>query len=87
MKKKKKVDLEGELSEERTLLSNERTFLSYIRTAFAVIIAGIAIIGFFREGFLNILGFLVLFVGILFLFLGITYYFIRKKKIERGQSL
>lgn len=80
-KRKSKADLEQEFSEERTLLSNERTLLSYIRTAFAVIVAGIAIIGFFREGSVNIVGFVVLFFGILLLIIGLIYYFIRKKQI------
>jgi putative membrane protein len=85
MKKKRHGVLEEELSEERTLLSNERTLLSYVRTAFAVIVAGIALLGFFREGTANILGFVVLFVGILFLIFGIIYYFNRKKKIIKGE--
>jgi len=63
-------------------MSIERTLLSYIRTAFAIIVAGIAVIGFFREGFVNTIGFIVLFVGIGFLIVGIIYYFVRKKKIE-----
>jgi putative membrane protein len=77
--------IEEELSEERTLLSNERTLLSYIRTSFAVIVAGIAILGFFREGTANVLGFIVLFIGVLFLVFGIIYYFIRKKNILKGE--
>lgn len=76
-------ELEEELSEERTLLSNERTLLSYIRTAFAVIVAGIAIIGFFKEGIANTLGFFVLGLGIIFLVIGVIYYFYRKKKFRK----
>lgn len=77
--------IEKELSEERTLLSNERTLLSYIRTSFAIIVAGIAILGFFREGVANILGFAVLFAGVILLVFGIVYYLTRKKKILKGE--
>jgi putative membrane protein len=78
---KKRKSYEKELSEDRTVLSNERTLLSYIRTAFAVIVAGIAILGFFKGGVTNTIGFIVLFGGIAFLILGLIYYFIRKRKL------
>lgn len=78
---KKRIITEEELSEERTLLSNERTLLSYIRTSFAIIVAGIAVLGFFKEDFSTSLGFSILAGGILFLILGIIQFFVRRKKI------
>jgi len=85
MKKRDKLDLEEELSEERTLLSNERTFLAYIRTAFTILIAGIAIINLFNLGILNFVGFALLVAGAFFLVLGLIYYIIRKRKIREGK--
>jgi len=39
-----------DLAFDRTILANERTFLAYLRSAIALIIAGVSIIHFSREG-------------------------------------
>lgn len=86
-RRNKKVEFEEKLSEERTLLSNERTFLSYIRTAFAVIVAGIAMIGLFKQGTFSIIGMVLVFAGVVLSVLGIVYYFVRKSKIKKGLEI
>lgn len=54
-----------------TSLSNERTLLVYVRTALAFVAAGVALIRFFEDPGMVVIGWIFIPVGIAFLVFGI----------------
>jgi putative membrane protein len=52
------LTLRDELAIDRTLLSNERTLLAYLRSAAALMITGVSIIHFAKQGWFLAVGFI-----------------------------
>ena len=60
----RKVVIQDRLAMDLTSLSNERTLLNYIRTALAFLASGVALIRFFEEPAMIIIGWALLPLGI-----------------------
>ena len=84
MKRGKRVQVQNELSEERTELSNERTLLSYVQTSLAIFAFSFLILRV-SDGTLTYvyLGLFSLLLGATFLIAGILKYKKRKKIIRK----
>ena len=63
-KASRKVVIQDRLAMDLTSLSNERTLLNYIRTALAFLASGVALIRFFEEPAMIIIGWALLPLGI-----------------------
>ncbi|HOW56488.1 MAG TPA: DUF202 domain-containing protein [Smithellaceae bacterium] len=72
--------LRDELAIDRTILANERTLLAYLRSAAALLIAGVSIIHFSREGWFLLIGIACTPVAALTGIIGIARY-LRMKQI------
>jgi putative membrane protein len=60
----RKVVIQDRLAMDLTSLSNERTLLNYIRTALAFLASGVALIRFFEEPAMIVIGWALLPLGI-----------------------
>jgi len=74
--------LRDELAIDRTILANERTLLAYLRSAAALLIAGVSIIHFSREGWFLVIGIACTPVAALTGIIGIARYLRMKKAIR-----
>lgn len=82
MMRRKRLDRNTLLAEERTILSNERNTLAYVRTGFSSFVLGFALIKFFEEDIKYVYaGYSALILGAMFILGGIIYYSIRKRRI------
>jgi len=66
--------IQDRLAMDLTSLSNERTLLNYVRTALAFLAAGVALIRFFEEPGMVIIGWVLLPLGIGCVVLGVWRY-------------
>jgi len=76
-------DIDVKLSQERTILSNERTMLSHMRTAFALIIFGIAVLNFLKNGYALYTGTISIILGAIWIIIGLVLYKIRYNRIKK----
>ncbi len=74
--------LRDHLAIDRTILSNESTILAYVRTSLALVAAGAALIHFFSEYWIRIIGFFFLILGAIIMFVGIFRYKRMDKSIK-----
>jgi putative membrane protein len=70
----RRLIIEDRLAMDLTSLSNERTLLNYVRTALAFLAAGVALIRFFEEPGMVIIGWVLLPLGIGCAILGVVRY-------------
>jgi putative membrane protein len=70
----RKVVIQDRLAMDLTSLSNERTLLNYIRTALAFLASGVALIRFFEEPAMIIIGWALLPLGIACVIFGFVRY-------------
>jgi uncharacterized membrane protein YidH (DUF202 family) len=75
------MEKEIKLKKKELHLANERTFLSYVRTAASIFVLAIALIRFFDNRFLIILGFLFVLIGAFIFVLGAYRYHQERKQI------
>jgi putative membrane protein len=75
--------LRDELAIDRTLLANERTVLSYLRGAITLVIAGVTFIHFVEDGFLRVIGVVLVPLGFLAGVVGILRYRRMNLRIQR----
>jgi putative membrane protein len=66
-------------------LSNERTMLSYTRTAMSVLVLAVAMLKFFTDDTMIILGWAAVVFGVAILGLGIVRYIQERKRIHATQ--
>lgn len=75
----RKAIIEDRLAMDLTSLSNERTLLTYIRTALAFVASGVALIQFFDDPGMVVIGWILLPVGIACAIFGIArFHHVRK---------
>jgi len=69
------------LALDRTVLANERTLLSYVRTAIAFAGAGAALIHFFEDTLIHVLGWVLIPVAILLIVAGFIRFHRMKQRL------
>lgn len=80
----RRLIVEDRLAMDLTSLSNERTLLNYVRTALAFLAAGVALIRFFEEPGMVIIGWVLLPLGIACAIFGVMR-FAHVRKVLRHQ--
>lgn len=78
--KPEELILRDHLAIDRTILSNESTILAYIRTSLALVAAGAALIHFFTENWIRVIGGLFLILGLVIMVIGVFRY----KKMDKS---
>jgi putative membrane protein len=69
--KRRAAVIEDRLAMDLTSMSNERTLLMYIRTALGFVAAGLALIRFFGDPVIVVIGWIFVPIGIAFVIFGI----------------
>lgn len=70
------------LAADRTDLAIDRTLLSYIRTSMTVILVGISLIKLFKENYLHLIGFGLMFISVGLIVIGFLRTKNQKKKLK-----